>query len=392
MRILQVITRFIRGGAQLLVLNLAHKLIQRGHHCLVVCGPQTGPEGDLSAQARRLGIPLCYCPHLVREESPLNDLRALGELYLLMRRQRFEVVHTHTSKAGVLGRIAARAAGVKAIIHTPHGHIFAEQANIPGVSGRPLMRCLFYYLERFASLPCHRLVALTERDLKELLTLKIARKKNIVVIRNAISLARYQKAPRLKRSQLSGLQSVPEDVPLIGTVGRLTSEKGHRFLISALAYLKQRFGDVRLAIIGDGPERDRLSQQAKQAGVSEKVLFLGLRDDVPVLLKCLDVFVLPSLYEGFGLVILEAMAAQLPVVATTVGGVPDLVTDRQTGILVPPANPQALAEAIAQLLESPALAQRLARNAYKFAQENCELERMIDATENLYREVLAGGS
>jgi glycosyltransferase involved in cell wall biosynthesis len=175
-------------------------------------------------------------------------------------------------------------------------------------------------------------------------------------------------------------------------VGRLTSEKGHRFLISALAYLKQRFGDVRLAIIGDGPERDRLSQQAKQAGVSEKVLFLGLRDDVPVLLKCLDVFVLPSLYEGFGLVILEAMAAQLPVVATTVGGVPDLVTDRQTGILVPPANPQALAEAIAQGLESPALAQRLARNAYKFAQENCELERMIDATENLYREVLAGGS
>ena len=371
MRILHVITRLIHGGAQRNTMMCASEQARRGHQVTLVTGPEAGPEGSLLEEAARDPYRLVVLPDLVRDPSPGKDLRAFLALWRLLGSEPFDVVHTHTSKAGILGRWAARLRGIPAIIHTPHGHVFHGYFS----SWRTR---IFREAERATARVTHRLVALTEGDLRDHLEEGIAPPERFAIIPSGVPLERYRR-PAGGR---------PPGPLTLGFLARLVEVKGPRDLVEAMALLAPAFPQARLVLIGDGPMRQELEGRVRDLALQDRVSFLGRLEDPAPILHGFDVFVLPSHNEGMGRAAVEAMAAGLPVVATRVGGLPDVVADGTTGLLVPPRDPEKLAGALARLLGDEALRDRFGEAGRLRAEEFSD-QVMFERLEALYREVLA---
>lgn len=377
-----VITRLIRGGAQRIVLTLLERLDRSRFDIELVTGAQTGSEGSFLADAERLGLPVRVVPALAREIHPLRDASAIGALWRHFRRVSPHIVHAHTYKACVLGAFAARAAGVPRVILSPHGHIFEPEAGIPGVPRAGARLYALRELTRAAQRCADRVLALSEEDLRGQLRYGLAPRSRYRVIQNGIACP--AEADVRPRPRVAGRG------PVIGSVGRLTREKGHALLLEGIARLRPRCPTLRVRIVGGGPEEAALREQARRAGLDDCVEWAGHRSDVMRQLAEMDVYVHPALYEGQGLAILEAMACGRPVIATAVGGVPAVVRDGETGVLVPPRDPAALAEAVERLWNDPARAERLARNARAFVEKAFPVEAMVKAYERLYRDLAKG--
>lgn len=270
-------------------------------------------------------------------------------------------MHTHTSKAGILGRIAARHAGVPAVIHTPHGHVFHSYGS--GVKTR-----IFVQAELFCAPYADRLVALTPRERDETLELGIGRPGQWIVIHSGVDFEPFE-AARGSGSEVRRELEIPEDSPVVGTVGRLVHVKGQNTLIDAAAMLGPDLPRTHVLLVGAGDLLPALTEQARLLGMEVRtqfpsqpasqlagdprlpvIHFTGMRRDVGRYLDAMDVFALPSLNEGMGRVLVEAMAMELPCVGARVSGIPDVIEDGRTGLIVPPANPNALAAALRRLL------------------------------------------
>jgi glycosyltransferase involved in cell wall biosynthesis len=262
------------------------------------------------------------------------------------------------------------------VIFTPHGHIFASGANIPGVPGGLKLE-LLRWVTRAAQGCADRITALSEPDLEQQVALRLSPASKYVVVRNGIDLERFAR-PRGRLFDGS---------PVVGAVGRFSEEKGHRYLLEALARVRRSLPGARLVLVGYGALEGELRSRAAGLGLDGAVTFTGERDSAEVL-SSFDLFVQPSLYESQGLALLEAMAAGIPAVATSVGGVADVVRDGETGLLVPPADPDALAGAILRLAGAPDLGLRLAQGAARRVREHFSLGTMIDGYARLYRELL----
>jgi glycosyltransferase involved in cell wall biosynthesis len=386
-RLLYVITRFIRGGAPILVLSMAKELSRRGFVCDIATAAPSGDDSDLYRDAAEAGLSMHLLPELRREASPVNDFRAFVRLSRVIRKGSYDIVHSHTSKAGILGRFAARSASRAITVHSPHGHIYERNARIPGVSERPLMRSVFHAAERIALPVTDHIVALTELERRQLVELGIARRDKSSVIHNAIDVERFSSCSR-SRDAIRARLGIPPRAPVVEITGRLAAEKGHSCLIEAVRMISRAMPAVRLLVVGDGPERPRLESQCAGLGLSANVIFLGNRADVPELLSACDVFVLASTYEGFGLVLLEAMAAGKPIVATRVGGVPEVIQDGRTGTLVPCSEPEPMAAAIMELLNDPRRAAEMASNGLEYVRRNYDLPAMADKYRDLYERLL----
>ncbi len=371
MRILHVITRLIHGGAQRNTMMCAAEQSRRGHEVTLVTGPEAGPEGSLLEEATRDPYRLVVLPDLVRDPSPARDLRALLALWKLMGHQRFEVVHTHTSKAGILGRWAAALRRVPAVVHTPHGHVFH------GYFSSWKTRA-FREVERLTARMTHRIVALTQGDLRDHLQEGIAPEDCFVVIPSGVPLERYRGRPE---------EPGEGQDPTIGFVARLVEVKGVLDLLEAMARVVTCFPSARLLLVGDGPLREAVLERIHSLGLDSRVELLGRLEDPAPALRRSDLFVLPSHNEGMGRAAVEAMAAGLPVVATRVGGLPDVVADGETGLLVPPRDPGALAEALLRLLQDPALRRQMGKAGQKRAEEFSD-QVMFERLEALYSEIL----
>jgi glycosyltransferase involved in cell wall biosynthesis len=360
LKILHIITRLDMGGSArntlLTCSGLAGKYRMVLVHGLARESGMTPAEEAAVADARRdavySGVKFIPIAALVRPIHPLRDFQALLALWWHIWVERPDIVHTHTSKAGVLGRLAARLAGVAHIVHTPHGHVFY------GHFGRAASRA-FLALERFCAPFTHRLVALTEGERRDYLELGVGRADGTPVIHSGVDLDTFRAAApepnSLKRSL--GLET---SCRIIGFVGWLLPIKGPLHLLNAMAAVWERHPDTVLVLVGKGGQEAELKQRAQELGAGGRVRFLGWREDVAQIMPLFDVFVLPSLNEGMGRVLVEAMAAGRPVVASRTGGIPDLVRHEESGLLVNPGDEAGLAAAIARLLESPAEAQRLA--------------------------------
>ena len=318
-------------------------------------------------------------PTLVREVRPILDARATLALWRLLRRERPALVHTHTSKVGVVGRLAAWLARVPVVIHTPHGHIFY---GYYGVVASALIRLL----ERLLAKITDRIVTLTDRGAEEHVQFHIAGMEKFVTIHSGIDLAHFRSVQvdaAVKRKELG----LPPDGAIVGTVGRLVPIKGLEWLLKAAPQVLAQFPQACFVIIGDGPLLGELRQLTSKLGIGLRVVFLGAREDVPECLAALDLFVLPSLNEGMGRVLLEAMAVGLPVVATRVGGIPDIVPDGTTGLLVPPRDDRALAEAILILLRDRSRRAAYGEAARRHVDGRFDVETMVRNIERLYDEV-----
>ncbi len=325
---------------------------------------------------RQAGVSVFDVPALVREIHPVSDVRATFALWRLLRRERPALVHTHTSKAGAVGRLAAKLAGVPVVIHTPHGHVFY------GYYGA-IVSAIIRLLERLLATITDRIVTLTDRGAEEHVQYKIAGPEKFVTIHSGIDIAHYQSVrvdPAVKRKELG----IPPEGPIVGTVGRLVPIKGLEWLLKAAPRVLAEFPQAYFVIIGDGPMLGELRELTSKLGIGPRVVFLGAREDAPECLAALDLFVLPSLNEGMGRVLIEAMAVGCPVVATRVGGIPDVVTDRTTGLLVPPRDDRALAEAILTLLQDRSRRVAYGEAARRRVDGRFDVETMVRNIERLY--------
>lgn len=382
--VIHVITRLDWGGSaqNTLLTVLGH---DRSRYVPLLVAGKAGrwdaQGGDRATDANGLrlteaGIRWLLVPTLTRAVSPLKDVAAFCRLVTLFRKERPEIVHTHTSKAGALGRLAAWLTGVPVVVHTPHGHIFY------GHFGRFASR-IFLWIERALTKQTQRVIALTEAERDETLSCGVGRAEQFAVAPSGIDLARFRAAASAGRSRPDWL-GCPSDALVIGSVGWLTEVKGHRFLIEAFAKLKPNHPRLHLAIVGSGELREPYVALAARLGLRDSIHLLGDRQDIPACLACMDLFVLPSLNEGMGRALIEAMAAGLPVVASRVGGVPAIVEDRRTGLLVPAGDAGALASALGELLDRPAWAKELGSAASRSIGDRFGADAMVREIESVY--------
>ena len=314
-----------------------------------------------------------------REIKPLWDLKGLVRLQKFLRRESYGIVHTHTSKGGFVGRLAASLARVPVIVHTAHGFAFHEASPIAS-------RVFYSTLERIATRWCDRIVSVSEFHCNWALELGMCTPAEILAIPNGISVPRLSDsfAATALRRQLGARSG---DL-LILTVSRLAEDKGVKHLLEAVAILPRGEHRYRVFVAGDGPMRTRLEQYARDLRLSDVVTFLGFRQDVNELLAACDLVVLPSLREGLSITLLEAMAAAKPIIASSIGSNRELASQADMALLVPPANAKALAEAIQQCAHDPVLTARLATTARALFESRYTEDRMLDSYRHLYLDLV----
>lgn len=381
-RVARVIARLNIGGPAQHTILLAAGLDRSRFATTLVSGVVGRAEGDFTGAALARGVSPIVIPELGRPIRPARDLAALVKLVRLFRRLRPDIVHTHTAKAGTLGRVAARIAGVPATVHTFHGHVLDGYFS-------PAVTRLFLGMERALARRTDRLVTVSPRLRADLLAMGIGRPERVEVIPLGLDLERFRKAcpgvPTLRSSL-----DLASGARLLGIVGRLVPIKDHATLFQALALLDAHGPPAHLAVIGDGEERFRLEALANRLELGARIHFLGWRHDLETILPELDVVVCASRNEGTPVALIEAMAAGVPVLSTDVGGVADLITHGETGWLVRPGDPSGLAHAIRNLLGDEALRGRLAAAGRPVALERHGVEGLIRRVEALYTELLDG--
>ena len=372
-RALLIITRLPIGGAPRSVLATAEGLRAKGYEVCVVSGPPSGEEGSLVEEARNRGIEPRLLPALKREVAPVDDLLALFQLYCMICKGRYRIVHTHLSKAGILGRLAARWAGVPVVVHTYHGDV------LQGYFGQ-LMSGVFLAWERLIARYTDRLIAVSHEGLRRYVGYRVAPADKFVPVHNGIAVEQFRYAEE------SQAPSAPDEI--VGAVSVLIPVKGLECFLEAAGLLVRTRPHVKFVVVGGGRMMPELVDRASSLGLSDRVTFTGLRSDVGQVVRTFDVFVLSSLSEGTPLALMEAMACGVPAVATRVGGIPEIVVDGETGILVPRANPRALAEAVAALLDDPARARGMGRAARRRVVRDFAVEGMVERIDAVYRELL----
>ena len=344
-RVAQVVTRFMAGAGGV-ALRGALALDSDCYEVVFV----VGSGNRLIQEAQDAGFEVVIQEHLRSEISLAHDRAALADLKAFCRTGRFDVVHTHSAKAGALGRLAARDAQVGRIVHTYHGFPFHDfQSRIRRQTYIRIERSLARFTDAF--------LAVGPAVAAEAIVRRIAPPERVRTIGVAVSNGR---APDLSdQAEARRLLGVPPGMRVVGTVGRLDFQKAPEDFVNALARLQR--SDIYGVWIGDGPLRAKTEKLAARRGLKGRMAFLGERSDVANLLPGLDVFAMASRYEGLPCAIVEAMAAARPVVATAVNAVPNVVITGETGLLVPPGRPDLLSRALAYLIDNPAVADRLAR-------------------------------
>ena len=388
-KVIHVITRLDYGGSaqNTMLTALGHDREQ--FEPLVVAGypgdwDAQGGQAATEENCRRLekaAVRWMILPSLTREVNPFKDVQALWQLTRLFRQERPALVHTHTSKAGVLGRVAAWFARVPVIVHTPHGHVFYGHFG-------PIRSWLFLQIERVLSAITDRLIALTEAERQDHLDRNVGKAGRFAVVPSGIDRERFGRA-RVQGKQQPDWFGCPPDSLVVGSVGWLTDVKGHEYLIEAVAKLKQDFPSLHLVIIGSGDRQEALLKLAELVGLRDAVHLLGHRDDIEACLAGMDLFVLPSLNEGMGRALIEAMVAELPVIASRVGGIPSVISHERTGLLVPPGDAGALADALRRLLDRPEWATQLGVAASRSVDSRYGSVSMVHAIESIFAEALS---
>lgn len=377
-RILRVIARLNVGGPAIHVSLLAHRFGPPDYETTLVCG-RIGPgEGDMQYYAESLGVQPVIIPELGRALHPVRDLVTLWKLYRLIRQVQPDVVHTHTSKAGFVGRVAAWLAGVPVIVHTFHGHAFHNYFG-------PLLTGLFILLERLTARMSDTIITLTEglrRELSE--TYRIARPKQFIVLPLGLDLEAFTVTER-KGGAFRAAWRIPPAAPLVGIVGRVVPIKNHALFLEAAARVRRRLPAARFVVVGDGELRPEVEAQAAALGLADAVTFTGWQRDLAAIYSDLDVLVISSHNEGTPVSVIEALAAGCPVVATRVGGLPDLLEGGKLGKLTPPGDPEALAAAIIETLQAPPQAE----TARRLMLDRYGIDRLVHDLDSLYRGLLA---
>jgi glycosyltransferase involved in cell wall biosynthesis len=388
-KILRVIARLNMGGPALHVAYLTEGLRKRGYDTTLVAGSLARGEDSMAFVADAHGVEVVRIDELGREISPLRDLMATIRLAKLIRKERPQILHTHTAKAGTVGRVAARLAGSRKppiVVHTFHGHV------LRGYFG-PVRSLLFRLLERWLAGGTTALIAVSPQVRDDLVALGVAPRERFVVIRLGIELDERVAPEQNGRAESRRYLGIPGDRFAVGWIGRMTAVKRTDDVLVAFKSLRESGVDAVLCMVGDGPDRLQLEQRAHELGVARDTVFLGYQEDVAPFYAAFDTLVLPSGNEGTPVTVIEALAAERPVVATRVGGVPDVVRDGEDGFLVEAGATDDLADRLGRLARDPALRARMGRQGRERVLPRYAVDRLVDDVDELYRSLLsaAGG-
>ena len=346
----------------------------------VLSGLQTGSEGSLIEEANEKRINLLFIDELVREISPVNDGITLFKLYNTMRNNHYDIVHTHSSKAGILGRWAARLAGVPVIIHTIHGWSFHEY--LPS-----FQKNIYIFLEKITARFTDVLVVVSESDFNIGINEGIGRKSQYRLIRSAIPRIKFNHMEKENNTIRKKLQ-IPDHVVVIGNVGRLSDQKNPLEWIHIAHRLSKEMENVIFLLVGDGPLRLDIEEEIKKLQLSEKVILTGLTRDVQSYLSIMDVFLITSLWEGLPRTVLQAMAMGIPVVAYKSGGIPEVVNDGISGYLCNPGDIDEMTKKTILLLKNPIMREEMGRKGRSMISNEFDLQVMIKQVSQLYFDLL----
>jgi glycosyltransferase involved in cell wall biosynthesis len=372
------------GGPALHVSYLSAGLRDRGYETILVAGSVGQGEQSMAYVAEELGVPVVTIPHLHREISPVRDLLATVRLARIIRAERPAILHTHTAKAGAVGRVAAFLAGRRRppiIVHTFHGHV------LRGYFGR-FWTGVFRLLERWLARITDALVAVSPEVRDELVAFGVAPASKFRVIRLGIELDERLDRDGAARAETRRVMGIGDERFVVGWIGRMTAVKRTDIVLRSFSRLKDEGVDAVLCMVGDGPDRRSVEDLAGELGVMRDSLFPGYQEDVGPFFAAFDVFVLPSGNEGTPVTAIEALASGCPVVATRVGGVPDVVTDGEDGFLVEPGDVEELAARLAQLANDPDLRGRMGAAGRERMRSRYAVDRLIDDIDRLYRDLL----
>jgi len=375
MKVFHIITLLELGGAQQNTLfTVAHLNRERFE-----VGLMAGEGALLDEEAKKIpNLLLYFLPNLIRSVNPIRDIIALVQMVRILKKEKPFIVHTHSSKAGILGRIAARLAGVPFIIHSIHGFGFNPYQNF-------FARKLFITLEKWMAHFTHCLIAVTKENIEEGLRLGIGKKEQYTLIRSGVNISKIQeKARKTDSASLRKILGIPEGAKVILTVGPFKIQKNPVAFVQLAKRVLQNIPEAQFLMAGDGELRENVMQEIMANGLEKNVKLLGWRKDIPQLLAASDLFVLTSLWEGLPRAAVEALIVGKPVVAFAVDGLKELIQNGGNGYLIPPNDITTLSQKVIDILKDTKLAQDLGAHALKSIDSSFYIHTMVHQQEELY--------
>lgn len=383
-KVVHIITRMILGGAQENTLLTCRGLHENpDYDVTLVTGPALGPEGELLSEAERLGLRVIIVPEMRRAIHPWRDYVSLRELRRILREIRPQVVHTHSSKAGILGRRAAHAERVPVVVHTIHGLPFHPYE-------KGWRNALYVRLERAAARWSDKIVCVADAMADQAVAAGVADRAKFVTVYSGMDAEAFLECDWQRRAMRSRL-GIRDDEFVIGKIARLFELKGYEYVIEAAKQIRDAHPNVRFLFVGDGILREQLEAQARRLGVRDWILFAGLvpASQVPTYLSAMDALVHASLREGLARVLPQALLAGKPVVSFDVDGAREVVVHGETGYLVPPKSVQGLVVSLCEMIENPQKAAAMAAKGRELCRERFRWQTMVGRLDALYRELLA---
>jgi len=353
-KVAQVITRMIVGGAQENTLYTCRTLARDPRfEVTLITGPGLGPEGSLLEELKpNENFKLVLLNQLRREINPLRDIFVFFQLYCLFRKVKFQVLHTHSSKAGILGRWSGWLAQIPVRLHTFHGWGFHDKQTL-------FFRRLYILLERLSAKITTRLITVSQQNTEKGLSKKIGKSSQYLTIYSGIDLNRFMPIKGDKKGTLN----ISDNTVVIGTIGRLTEQKNPLLFVRMASSLLKKKDDLYFLFVGDGPLRQVVEREIERLHLNGRVKLAGLKKDVIPWLACMDIFVLPSAWEGLPRVLLQAMSMEKPVIASKTDGILEIIKDKQNGRLLESRDPQIWTQAVLELLENPRKSNRYIKEA-----------------------------
>jgi glycosyltransferase involved in cell wall biosynthesis len=379
-RVLHLITRLIVGGAQENTIYTVNLLNIDKYHVSLISGPQTGSEGSMIEETFARGIELCIIPELVREINPIKDLIALIKIYRVLKKGDYTIIHTHSSKAGIIGRLAAKMAKTPIIVHTIHGWSFHDNMS-------SFKRKTYILLEKLSASFSNAMIVVAQKDIDKGLKENIGYPYQYHLIRSAIPIKDFDRTKYITKEIRYEL-GIPLDAPVLGNIGRFSEQKNPLEWVNIASQVHRQIPECRFLMVGDGPLRKQVELLIEEEKLSGFAIVPGLRRDVARLLSVMDVFLLTSLWEGLPRVIPQAMMMQIPIVSYRVDGAAEAIYNGESGYLCEPNDIDAAAYYCIKLLINPALRLQMGINGKKYATREFDLSKMIEQIDNLYSQLI----
>jgi len=382
-KVLHIITLFSVGGATENTIYTVDGLIKKGYDVDIITGPNISSEGSMYDICKKLNIPVITFKHLKRKISPISDILVIFQLFLFIKKNNYDIVHTHSSKAGVVGRIAAWVAKTPIIIHHNHAKPYHRFQNW-------FVRKFYKIIEKTAALLCDKIVSVTYTIVDEMVKDKIAPKEKFIVIRSGFNTEKFRKFNSNNNYEMRNRFGLSGTDVVLGKIARLSIIKGHIYLLQAFEKVSKQIPNVKLLFVGDGENKTELLRFIDKKKLSDKIIFTGLipTDEMPAVISLIDIVVHTALLEGLPRVFTQAKLMGKPIISFDLDGAHEVIEDGKNGYLIEPLNIEMLSDKIIDLASNITKAKEFGNYSKNSIKDDFSIDAMVERNHKLYQELL----